>query len=92
VALFPLVKDMGRRGAICSVAFAACAGAAAGDHLGYTAAAAPHMVFPVTLAKLVGGAGGLLAALLLTRRTAREEREGLEARVAREGREDREDP
>lgn len=67
VAMFPLIRDMKPRGKTVSVAFCACASACLGDHLGYTAAVAPHMIAPVTFAKLAGGFLAMVVALAITR-------------------------
>jgi ethanolamine transporter len=67
VAMFPTFKDMGRRGKVASMAFAACASAVFGDHLGYTAASDQDLIFPVTVGKLSGGLAGFLVALIATR-------------------------
>jgi len=37
-----------------------------GDHLGFTAAVKPDMIFPVIVGKLVGGITAILIAMLVT--------------------------
>jgi ethanolamine transporter len=64
ILMFSLFKKMDPRGKIINVAFTVCAAFTFGDHLGFTAATFPQMIFPVVCGKL---AGGILAIFLALR-------------------------
>ena len=72
IPMFGMLKDMDRRGKVLNVAFAVSASFVFGDHLGFTAGFAPEILFPVIVAKLVGGISAVGAAMLLTRGEVRE--------------------
>lgn len=67
IPMFQMFRDMDRRGKVINVAFAVSAAFVFGDHLGFTAGFDAEMIFPMIVGKLVGGAGGILVAMLLTR-------------------------
>ena len=66
IATFGMVKDMDRRGKIVNIAFAVSAAFVFGDHMGFTAGFAPHILAPVILGKLAGGISAVAVALWLT--------------------------
>lgn len=68
IPMFQMLHDMDRRGKIVNVAFAVSAAFVFGDHLGFTAGFDASMILPMILGKLTGGIGGILAALVLTRK------------------------
>ena len=68
IATFGLVKEMDKRGKVVNIAFAVSAAFVFGDHLGFTAGFAPHMLPAMIVGKLVGGVSAVALALLLTRR------------------------
>ena len=70
IPMFGMMKDMDERGKVLNVAFAVSAAFVFGDHLGFTAGFDPSMLVPVIVAKLTGGLFALLAAPLITRKTA----------------------
>lgn len=72
IPMFGMLKDMDRRGKVLNVAFAVSAAFVFGDHLGFTAGFAPEILFPVIVAKLVGGVSAVAVAMLLTRRDKNE--------------------
>ena len=67
IATFGMVKDMNPRGKVVNIAFAVSAAFVFGDHLGYTAGAAPELLGAVIVGKLVGGISAIAVAMLLTR-------------------------
>lgn len=67
IPMFQMFHDMDKRGKVINVAFAVSAAFVFGDHLGFTAGFDAEMIFPMIVGKLVGGAGGILVAMLLTR-------------------------
>lgn len=50
------------------MAFAVSAAFVFGDHLGFTAGFDAEMILPMIVGKLVGGIGGILVAMVLTRK------------------------
>lgn len=68
IATLGLVKDMDSRGKVVNVAFAVSAAFVFGDHLGFTAGFAPHMLPAMILGKLAGGLTAVAVALFLTRK------------------------
>ena len=70
IATFGLVKEMDRRGKVVNIAFAVSAAFVFGDHLGFTAGFAPHMLPAMIVGKLVGGVTAVAVALWLTRKEA----------------------
>ena len=69
IPMFQIMKDMDNRGKIINSAFAVGAAFALGDHLGYVAASAQHMIAPVIGGKLVAGITAVALALLLFRKS-----------------------
>ncbi|AXJ13831.1 ethanolamine utilization protein EutH [Streptococcus pluranimalium] len=65
IAMFQTMKNMDKRGKIINVAFAVCASFTFGDHLGFTAGVAQHLIVPMIVSKLVGGVIGILIALFI---------------------------
>jgi len=59
---------MDKRGKVVNIAFAVSAAFVFGDHLGYTAEAAPEILPGMILGKLAGGITAVAVALLLTRK------------------------
>ena len=68
IATFGLVKEMDQRGKVVNIAFAVSAAFVFGDHLGFTAGFAPHMLPAMIVGKLVGGVTAVAVALWLTRK------------------------
>lgn len=71
IPMYPLIKDMDKRGKVMATAFSVCAGFCLGDILAYTNAQAPDYVLAMIIGKL---AAGVLAAIIagLTVRTKKE--------------------
>lgn len=67
IATFGMVKEMDAKGKVINIAFAVSAAFVFGDHLGYTAGAAPELLGAVIVGKLVGGISAVLVALWLVR-------------------------
>ena len=59
IPMFQMMGDMDRRGKVVNVAFAVSAAFVFGDHLGFTAGFDAEMIFPMIVAKLVGGASAV---------------------------------
>ena len=68
IAAFGMVKDMNPRGKVVNIAFAVSAAFVFGDHLGYTAGAAPELLGAVILGKLAGGISAVALSIWLTRK------------------------
>ncbi len=67
IATFGMVKEMDRRGKVVNIAFAVSAAFVFGDHMGFTAGFAPHMLPAMIVGKLTGGISAIFIALWLTR-------------------------
>lgn len=65
IPMFKLMSGMDDRGKVLNVAFAVSAAFTFGDHLGFTAANKPDMIFAVIVGKLIGGITAVLFAMLL---------------------------
>ncbi|HNR69095.1 MAG TPA: ethanolamine utilization protein EutH [bacterium] len=65
IPMFKIMNKMDDRGKVLNVAFAVSAAFTFGDHLGFTAANKPDMIFAVIVGKLVGGVTAVLFAMLL---------------------------
>lgn len=65
IPMFGMMKDMDDRGKIINVAFAVSAAFVFGDHLGFTAGFNSEMIFPMIVAKLVGGVAAVLLAIVI---------------------------
>ncbi len=55
IAMYPMIKDMDKRGKIVAVSFSICAGFCLGDFLAFTSAKMPEFIFPMIVGKLVAG-------------------------------------
>ncbi len=65
IPMFGMMKDMDERGKIINVAFSVCAAFVFGDHLGFTAGVAQHMLTPMIVGKLIGGLIAIVIAVLI---------------------------
>ena len=65
IPMFGMMSKMDDRGKVLNVAFAVSAAFTFGDHLGFTAANMPGMIFAVIVGKLVGGLTALGVAMLI---------------------------
>ncbi|MGL4344057.1 MAG: ethanolamine utilization protein EutH [Cellulosilyticaceae bacterium] len=70
IPMFGMMKDMDNRGKVINVAFAVSAAFVFGDHLGFTAGFNSEMIFPMIVAKLVGGVTAVLVAMFLANKQA----------------------
>ena len=68
IATFGMVRDMDSRGKVVNIAFAVSAAFVFGDHMGFTAGFAPHMLPSLIVGKLAGGISAVAVALWLTRK------------------------
>ncbi len=66
IPMFGMMKDMDDRGKIINVAFAVSAAFVFGDHLGFVAGVAREMIFPMIVAKLVGGITAVMLACFIS--------------------------
>lgn len=66
IHMFNIMKDMNNQGKIINCAFAVSAAFTFGDHLGFTAGYAGgeyrNMIFPMIVAKLIGGITAIMVA------------------------------
>ncbi|MDO4622270.1 MAG: ethanolamine utilization protein EutH [Eubacteriales bacterium] len=62
VAVFPMIKDMSKKGGVLNAAWLVSAASVFGDHLGYLAGVNRSMIFPMVVGKLAGGVLGVLLA------------------------------
>ncbi len=65
IPMFGMLNKMDDRGKVLNVAFAVSAAFTFGDHLGFTAANMPGMIFAVIVGKLVGGITAVAVAMLI---------------------------
>lgn len=65
IPMFGMMKDMDERGKVINVAFSVCAAFVFGDHLGFTAGVAQHMLTPMIVGKLFGGIVAVVIAILV---------------------------
>lgn len=70
IPMFGMMNKMDDRGKVLNVAFAVSAAFTFGDHLGFTAANMPGMIFAVIVGKLVGGVTALGVAMLIAPKSA----------------------
>jgi ethanolamine transporter len=70
IPMFGMMKQMDDRGKVLNVAFCVSAAFTFGDHLGFTAANMPGMIFAVIVGKLVGGFTALAFAMLIAPKPA----------------------
>ncbi|MGD9488531.1 MAG: ethanolamine utilization protein EutH [Calditrichaceae bacterium] len=82
IPMFKVMKNMDNRGKVLNVAFAVSAAFTLGDHLGFTAANKPDMIFSVIVGKLVGGVTAVMFAMLIApKRDAVNEKEIINEKV-----------
>ncbi|MBU1095511.1 MAG: ethanolamine utilization protein EutH [Ignavibacteriae bacterium HGW-Ignavibacteriae-2] len=67
IPMFKILNKMDDRGKVLNIAFAVSAAFTLGDHLGFTAAVKPDMIFPVIVGKLTGGITAILIAMLIVK-------------------------
>lgn len=67
VPVYPMMKEMKKRGIVVNAAWAVSASAAFGDHLGFTASVEPRYISPVIAGKLVAGILAVLLAYACTK-------------------------
>lgn len=65
IPMFGMMNKMDDRGKVINVAFCVSAAFTFGDHLGFTAANMPPMIFPVIVGKLVGGVTAVFVAMMV---------------------------
>lgn len=65
IPMFGMLNKMDDRGKVLNIAFAVSAAFTFGDHLGFTAANMPGMIFAVIVGKLVGGVTAIFVAMLI---------------------------
>ncbi len=75
IPMFGMMKDMDNRGKIINVAFAVSAAFVFGDHLGFTAGFNAEMIFPMIVAKLVGGITAIILAMFMAKKMLAKEGE-----------------
>lgn len=68
IPMFGMMHRMDNRGKIINVAFTVSAAFTFGDHLGFTAANTPSMIFAVIVGKLVGGVTAIFVASYLAKK------------------------
>lgn len=73
IPMFGMMKDMDNRGKIINVAFAVSAAFVFGDHLGFTAGFNAEMIFPMIVAKLVGGITAVIVAMFISKKVLAKE-------------------
>lgn len=65
IPMFKILNNMDERGKVLNVAFAVSAAFTLGDHLGFTAAVKPDMIFPVMVGKLTAGITAIMVAMII---------------------------
>lgn len=65
IPMFGMMNKMDDRGKVLNVAFAVSAAFTFGDHLGFVAAVAAPMIFPMIIGKLVGGVTAIFVAMMI---------------------------
>lgn len=65
IPTYQLMKDMDKRGIFINTAWSVSIMAILGDHLGFTAGVAPHMIAPMMAGKLVAAVAAILVAYLI---------------------------
>lgn len=68
IPTFGLMRKMDKRGVFLNTAWSVSAMALLGDHLGFTAGVAPHMIVPMIVGKLAAALSALAVACLIARR------------------------
>lgn len=66
IPMFKILDKMDERGKVLNIAFAVSAAFTLGDHLGFTAAVKPDMIFPVIVGKLFAGITAIMIAMLVS--------------------------
>ena len=66
IPMFKILNKMDERGKVLNIAFAVSAAFTLGDHLGFTAAVKPDMIFPVIVGKLFAGVTAIMIAMLVS--------------------------
>ncbi len=66
IPMFKILNKMDERGKVLNIAFAVSAAFTLGDHLGFTAAVKPDMIFPVIVGKLFAGVTAIMIAMLIS--------------------------
>lgn len=65
IPMFVMLNKMDDRGKVLNIAFAVSAAFTFGDHLGFVAAVASPMIFPMIVGKLVGGVTAIFVAMMI---------------------------
>jgi ethanolamine transporter len=65
IPMFGMMNKMDDRGKVLNVAFCVSAAFTFGDHLGFVAAVASPMIFPMIVGKLVGGVTAIFFAMMI---------------------------
>ena len=65
IPMFGMLSKMDDRGKVLNVAFCVSAAFTFGDHLGFVAAVASPMIFPMIVGKLVGGVTAVFVAMMI---------------------------
>jgi ethanolamine transporter len=65
IPMFGMLNKMDDRGKVLNVAFCVSAAFTFGDHLGFVAAVASPMIFPMIVGKLVGGVTAIFFAMMI---------------------------
>lgn len=73
VPAIAMMKDMDDRGKAANAAFLVCGASALAAHMGFTYGTQPDMVLPLLTVKLLGGAAGAAAAIVLMGKNKRPE-------------------
>lgn len=74
IPMFGLLHRMDDRGKVLNVAFAVSAAFTFGDHLGFVAAVASPMIFPLIVGKLTGGITAIFVAMLIAPKPSEEKK------------------
>jgi ethanolamine transporter len=65
IPMMGMVKDMDDKGKVINFAFMVCAAFTFGDHLGFCAGVAKHMIGPMIAGKIAGGILGIIGAIIV---------------------------
>lgn len=68
IPTFQMMKDMDKRGIFINTAWAVSAMALLGDHLGFTAGVAPHMILPMLVGKIVAAVAAIILAYVIAKK------------------------
>ncbi len=72
LAMYPMIKDMDKRGKVIAVSFSICAGFCLGDFLAFTSAKMPEFIFPMIVGKLAAGIIAAAIGMFVARRGEKE--------------------